>query len=195
MLQEVKVWAEQIMRDSQAGSGYHTDIVHDEVPMNPSLISLPQFVSYSETKDELPDGRHRIQWFLLDTAGHNHLAVVGIEKETRDGHYIYSTENIFEKAAPLQAHNQEEVKRWLSWIIGPRNDPLTPHFFSSYRSKSKSKSKSKKKSHLSQLKSREVDHHALGDLVLSLGGLLKEAEGTTELMTWTLMLTLSQQQN
>lgn len=151
---EVKVWADQIMRDSQAGSGYHTDIVHDEVPLNPSLISLPQFVSYSETKDELPDGRHRIQWFLLDTAGHNHLAVVGIEKETRDGHYIYSTENIFEKAAPLQAHNQEEVKKWLSWIIGPRTDPLTPHFFSSYRSKTRSKSRSKKKSQISHLKSR-----------------------------------------
>ena len=173
------MWDEQIMRDSQAGSGYHTDIVHDEVPMNPSLISLPQFVSYSETKDELPDGRHRIQWFLLDTAGHNHLAVVGIEKETRDGHYIYSTENIFEKAAPLQAHNQEEVKRWLSWIIGPRTDPLTPHFhfFSSYRSKTRSKTRSKKKSHVSNFSKSRGRPPRSGGFGAFSGGTSKKGRG------------------
>lgn len=137
-LQEVKAWAERLIRDSQARSGYHTDIVMDEVPINPSLINLPKFVSYSETKDELPDGRHQISWFLLDAAGHNHLAILGIEKETRDGHYIYHTQNIFDKAAPLQAHNQEEVKRWLQWIIGPRTEPLTP--FSTYRSRGRGKS-------------------------------------------------------
>jgi len=143
---EVKVWAQQIIQESQAKSGYHVDVVKDEVPQNPAYINLPKFVSYSETKGELPDGRHQICWYLLDTSGHNHLAVVGDEKETRDGHYLYHTENIFDKAAPLQAHNQEEVKRWLNWIIGPRTEPLTPRFHSSYRSKNRGKAKAKTKS-------------------------------------------------
>ena len=143
---EVKVWADQIIQESQAKSGYHVDLVKDEVPQNPSYINLPKFVSYSETKGELPDGRHQICWYLLDTSGHNHLAVVGDEKETRDGHYLYHTENIFDKAAPLQAHNQEEVKRWLNWIIGPRTEPLTPRFYTSYRSKNRGKAKSRVKS-------------------------------------------------
>lgn len=141
---EVKLWAERIIKESQISSGYHVDVVKDEVPANPAYINLPQFVSYSETKGELPDGRHQICWYLLDTSGHNHLAVVGDEKETRDGHYLYRTENIFDKAAPLLAHNQEEVKRWLNWVIGPRTEPLTPRFYSSYRSKrGKSRSRSK----------------------------------------------------
>lgn len=151
---EVKVWAEQIIQESQAKSGYHVDLVKDEVPQNPAYINLPKFVSYSETKGELPDGRHQICWYLLDTSGHNHLAVVGDEKETRDGHYLYRTENIFDKAAPLQAHNQEEVKRWLNWIIGPRTEPLTPRFFTSYRSKNRGKAKSRAKSTAKMAKSR-----------------------------------------
>ena len=137
---EVKAWGEKIIWESQVNSGYHTDLVKDEVPTNSTTINLPQFVSYSETKSELPDGRHQICWFLLDTSGHNHLAVVGDEKETRDGHYVYHTENVFDKAAPLIAHNQEEVKRWLNWIIGPRTEPLTPSFYSSFRSKAKPRS-------------------------------------------------------
>lgn len=144
---EVKQWAERVIAESQAQSGYHTDIVKDEVPSHSSLINLPKFVSYSEKKTELPDGRHQICWYLLDEAGHNHLAVVGDEKETRDGHYIYHTENIFDKAAHLHAHNQEEVKRWLNWMIGPRTEPLTPKFFANLRSRSKTKpARSKSKS-------------------------------------------------
>lgn len=152
---EVKQWAERVIVESQAQSGYHTDIVKDEVPSNSSLINLPKFVSYTEKKTELPDGRHQICWYLLDEAGHNHLAVVGDEKETRDGHYIYHTENIFDKAAHLHAHNQEEVKRWLNWMIGPRTEPLTPRFLTSLRSRSKSKStRSKSKSQAMSPKTR-----------------------------------------
>lgn len=151
---EVKVWAQQIIQESQAKSGYHVDVVKDEVPQNPAYINLPKFVSYSETKGELPDGRHQICWYLLDTSGHNHLAVVGDEKETRDGHYLYRTENIFDKAAPLQAHNQEEVKRWLNWIIGPRTEPLTPRFHSSYRSKNRGRTKAKVKTTPKMTKAR-----------------------------------------
>ena len=30
----------------------------------------------------------------------------------------------FDKVVPLEAHNQEEVKKWLNWMIGPRIGPM-----------------------------------------------------------------------
>lgn len=123
--QEVKLWAERIINASQQSSGYRVDLVQDEVPSNgdSQVINLPQFVSYSESKQDTPDGRRKICWYLLDSSGHNHLAVVGDEKDTRDGHYLYKTESIFDKVVPLEAHNQDEVKKWLNWMIGPRIGP------------------------------------------------------------------------
>jgi hypothetical protein len=57
----------------------------------------------------------------MDDQGHNHLAVTGEEKETRDGHYIYNTEAFFSNAAPLEARNQEDVKRWIdSMLVKPQ---------------------------------------------------------------------------
>ena len=124
--QEVKIWAERIMNASQQSSGYRVDVVKDEVPSNgdSEAINLPQFVSYTEAKKDTPDGRRQICWYLLDSLGHNHLAVVGEEKDTRDGHYLYKTESIFDKVVPLEAHNQDEVKKWLNWMIGPRIGPM-----------------------------------------------------------------------
>ena len=154
----MKSWAESVIRDSQMKSGYHTDLVHDEVRPNSSILSLPKFVSYSETKNELPDGRHRICWYLLDDAGHNHLAIVGNEKETRDGHYIYHTENIFDKVVPLLAYNQEEVRRWLNWIIGPRTEPLSQVL----RMRSKMKTRPKNRSSLLRSRARGRGRHSRG---------------------------------
>lgn len=37
----------------------------------------------------------------------------GEEKETRDGHYDYSTQGVFHVVAPLSCHNQAAVVRWL----------------------------------------------------------------------------------
>eukprot|EP00205_Picochlorum_sp_RCC944_P000475 CAMPEP_0182611976 /NCGR_PEP_ID=MMETSP1330-20130603/16230_1 /TAXON_ID=464278 /ORGANISM="Picochlorum sp., Strain RCC944" /LENGTH=386 /DNA_ID=CAMNT_0024831449 /DNA_START=190 /DNA_END=1346 /DNA_ORIENTATION=+ len=123
---EVKAWAERIINASQQSSGYRVDVVKDEVPSKggSEAINLPQFVSYTEAKKETPDGRRQICWYLLDSLGHNHLAVVGEEKDTRDGHYLYKTESVFDKVVPLEAHNQEEVKKWLNWMIGPRIGPM-----------------------------------------------------------------------
>jgi hypothetical protein len=123
---EVKAWAERIINASQQSSGYRVDVVKDEVPSNggSEAINLPQFVSYTEAKKDTPDGRRQICWYLLDSLGHNHLAVVGEEKDTRDGHYLYKTESVFDKVVPLEAHNQEEVKKWLNWMIGPRIGPM-----------------------------------------------------------------------
>lgn len=55
-----------------------------------------------QSKLELPDGRHRIEWFLIDDADDEHLAIVGEEKETRDGHYLYRTHGVFDATLPLQ---------------------------------------------------------------------------------------------
>jgi hypothetical protein len=35
------------------------------------------------------DGRRCHKWFLVDDAGTEHLAVIGLETDTLDGHYTY----------------------------------------------------------------------------------------------------------
>jgi hypothetical protein len=37
-----------------------------------------------------PDGRRCNRWYLMDQHGDSHLAVIGIERDTKDGHYHYS---------------------------------------------------------------------------------------------------------
>jgi hypothetical protein len=38
----------------------------------------------------LPDGRRCNRWYLIDQHGVSHLAVIGIERDTKDGHYVYA---------------------------------------------------------------------------------------------------------
>jgi hypothetical protein len=114
---DVKKWGDYIIAKSQDRSGFHTDVVNDEIPPAGTEVTLPKFISYSESKEELPDGRHLLRWYLMDDQGHNHLAVTGEEKETRDGHYVYSTEAFFSNAIPLEAKNQDEVKKWIDLML------------------------------------------------------------------------------
>jgi len=114
---DVKIWGDSIIAKSQDRGGFHTDVVRDEVPPAGVAVTLPQFISYSEAKEELPDGRHLLRWYLMDDQGHNHLAITGEEKETRDGHYVYSSEAYFTNAAPLEAKNQDEVKKWIDSML------------------------------------------------------------------------------
>lgn len=37
----------------------------------------------------MADGRRLSRWFLVDQHGQPHLAVVGVERDTKDGHYAY----------------------------------------------------------------------------------------------------------
>jgi hypothetical protein len=118
---DVKKWGDSIIAKSQDRGGFHTDVVCDEIPPAGTAVTLPRFISYSEAKEELPDGRHLLRWYLMDDEGHNHLAVTGEEKDTKDGHYAYSTEAFFTSAAPLEAKNQDEVKRWIdSMLVKPQ---------------------------------------------------------------------------
>jgi len=62
----------------------------------------------------MPDGRRINRWFLLDQLGRSHLAVIGIERDTKDGHYTYtavSISRLFYPGAPCQAHQVVETKR------------------------------------------------------------------------------------
>lgn len=115
--QEVKEWLERIMLVSQAQAGYTLDEVQDEIPEEPAAARLPNFVAHKQQKYELPDGRHAVRWLLVDDAGHEHAAVYGEEKDTRDGHYSYHTEGIFDVVARMECGNQGAVGRWLdSWV-------------------------------------------------------------------------------
>ncbi|KDD75429.1 hypothetical protein H632_c689p1, partial [Helicosporidium sp. ATCC 50920] len=118
---DVKRWLEEVQSRSQARAGYHLDVVTDPVPPEGSgPVALPSCVAYRQARRETPDGRHVVQWYLVDAVGGEHLAVAGEEKDTRDGHYEYRTQGIFESAAPLLAHNQTTVLKWLdSMVVHP----------------------------------------------------------------------------
>jgi hypothetical protein len=55
-----------------------------------------------------PEGTHTQRWFLEDQNGNWHLAVIGQERDTRDGHYQYSTTDLFSRHA-LSCHSVKEV--------------------------------------------------------------------------------------
>lgn len=114
---DVRVWMEGIIERSKERAGVHSHLVTDAVPADPNQIQLPKFVGHSQEKLELPDGRHRIEWYLMDERNDAHLAIVGEEKETRDGHYLYRTQGVFDKALPLQVGNQREVERWIDVMV------------------------------------------------------------------------------
>lgn len=42
----------------------------------------------------MPDGRRINRWYLVDQLGRSHLAVIGIERDTKDGHYTYTAVSI-----------------------------------------------------------------------------------------------------
>jgi hypothetical protein len=50
-------------------------------------------------------------------AGVEHLAVIGEERETRDGHYTYGTAPPFDSIRPLTCYNQTGVFHWLEGMI------------------------------------------------------------------------------
>jgi hypothetical protein len=111
---EVKVWLARVCAVSQSAAGFTPDVVVDELPQNGAAPRLPLYVAQREEREELADGRHVARWYLIDSGGHGHLAVVGTEKETRDGHYHYETQPLFAAAGrPLASGSQEAVRRWL----------------------------------------------------------------------------------
>lgn len=54
----------------------------------PAPPPLPHARRYERA--HYPDGRRVNRWYLVDQHGTSHLAVIGIERDTKDGHYHYS---------------------------------------------------------------------------------------------------------
>ena len=53
----------------------------------------------------------------MDNEGHEHLAVTGEERETRDGHYIYTAQEPLATLHPLQCSNMAGVTAWLEKVL------------------------------------------------------------------------------
>lgn len=72
-----------------------------------------KFVNYSQEKFTFPDGRRGMRFYVIDEAGAPTLAVLGEERETRDGHYQYKRVDTFTAGAPLRCGNLSGVHKWL----------------------------------------------------------------------------------
>ena len=104
------------MTESQDAAGYHLGIVHDVVPNTASDVHLPKFVGMQQEKTTMGNGRHVVNYYLVDEFAGEHLAVIGEEKDTKDGHYLYCTVGVFHLIAPLEAHNQADVQSWIDMM-------------------------------------------------------------------------------
>ena len=76
-----------------------------------------------EQKSHDEGGRRRQQWWLVDDTGHEHLAVVGEERDPRDGHYNYYAEKPFSLIAPLACQNRTRVHEYLEAVSAHLPDP------------------------------------------------------------------------
>ncbi len=52
-------------------------------------MKLPCLTRIRHERDYYDDGRRCNKWYLMDQHGVEHLAVIGEERDTRDGHYTY----------------------------------------------------------------------------------------------------------
>ena len=72
--------------------------------------------NHREQKSHDEGGRRRQQWWLVDDNGHEHLAVVGEERDPRDGHYNYYAEKPFSLIRPLACQNRTKVHEYLEAV-------------------------------------------------------------------------------
>lgn len=56
----------------------------------PAFSVLPAPPSCRYERAHMSDGRRVNRWYLVDQHGSSHLAVIGVERDTKDGHYIYN---------------------------------------------------------------------------------------------------------
>ena len=77
---------------------------------------LSHVLGRREQKSHDDGGRRRQQWWLVDDNGHEHLAVVGEERDPRDGHYNYYAEKPFSLIRPLACQNRTRVHEYLEAV-------------------------------------------------------------------------------
>lgn len=73
----------------------------------------------SKEKKDLPQSQHKWVWNLIDDHGHEHAAVEGLERDTRDGHYEYRALEPFSSIRPLSVTSMAKVEDWLD-KVGPQ---------------------------------------------------------------------------
>ena len=92
-------------------------------PADPSA-ALSFYADYAQEKFSHADGRRGVRFFLIDHTGASHPAVIGEERDVRDGHYAYRVEPRFEAGMPpLPSANLVGVHRWLRDACGGRVGP------------------------------------------------------------------------
>jgi hypothetical protein len=57
------------------------------------------------------------QWYLVDQHGKEHLAMIGKEREARDGHYTYSAQEPYATMKAASCTNQTQVVHWLEHFL------------------------------------------------------------------------------
>ncbi|GLI68261.1 hypothetical protein VaNZ11_012616 [Volvox africanus] len=107
-------WLEMIVKDSQikVDSQLAAEVADAGKPTPDNPLGL-YYTQHKVEKTANPDGTHTQRFFLLDQFGNWHLAVVGEERETRDGHYLYKATEEFSPRYPLSCHAQKDVIHWL----------------------------------------------------------------------------------
>ena len=76
------------------------------------------FVNHTQEKFVFGEGRRGIRFYLVDSVGRALLAVVGEERETKDGHYSYHKNENFLHGPPLACGNLAGVNQWLRDMCG-----------------------------------------------------------------------------
>jgi len=71
-----------------------------------------KYVDLKQEKFHYPDGRRGIRFYVVDSEGKSHFAVLGEERDTRDGHYMYRKQASFPAGADLVCGNLAGVHKW-----------------------------------------------------------------------------------
>lgn len=83
------------------------------------------YTGHRREKVQHEDGRKANHFYLLDVMGGEHLAVVGEERDTRDGHYLYRAMPPFDVLHPANWGNATSVVEWLNSLVGSPVDKLS----------------------------------------------------------------------
>lgn len=78
--------------------------------------ALP-YVDMKQEKFLYPDNRRGIRFFLVDSNGKSFLAVMGEERDTRDGHYTYRKQASFTAGPDLVCGNLAGVHKWIKEVM------------------------------------------------------------------------------
>ncbi|KAK9829854.1 hypothetical protein WJX72_008265 [[Myrmecia] bisecta] len=121
---ELLSWLEGVVQGTQQAAGFHLEqdddaVLAETVKERGAAAPLPTYIAYRRENFMYEDGHRGIHWWLVDNNKHEHLAVTGEERETRDGHYTYRAEEPLNSIHPFESGNANGVYAYL--------DQLTTH--------------------------------------------------------------------